>query len=165
VANSHAFAEVARREIANAHQLQFPISIAYLDCDNFKAVNDASGHHVGDEVLRVVARSIAGQLREFDLVARLGGDEFAILLPGASVAMADKAVLRVRRELLAAMARRGWPVTFSIGVITFLTPPADPDEAIRISDCAMYAVKGNGKNRVLHQVFDRRSGLAKASAA
>jgi diguanylate cyclase (GGDEF)-like protein len=165
VANYHAFTEAARREIANAHQLRFPISIAYLDCDNFKAVNDGKGHHVGDELLRVAARNMTKHLRTFDVVARLGGDEFAILLPGAGVVMAGKAIRELRRELLATMAQRGWPVTFSIGVVTFLTPPANTDQALQITDRLMYAVKNNGKDQVLHQVYDKRSGLADAFAA
>jgi len=165
VANYHAFTEATRREIAHARRLLFPISIAYLDCDNFKAINDGNGHHVGDELLRVVARIMKKHLRTYDVVARLGGDEFAILLPGADVVMAGKAIRELRRELLATMAQRGWPVTFSIGVVTFVTPPSDTDQALQITDRLMYAVKNNGKDKVLHRVFDKHSGLADAFAA
>jgi diguanylate cyclase (GGDEF)-like protein len=165
VANYHAFAEAVRREIGNARRLLFPISVAYLDCDNFKSINDTSGHHVGDELLRAAARTMTGHLRKFDMVARLGGDEFAILLPGADIAAARKAIRDVRRALMATMTRRGWPVTFSIGVVTFLSPPAEPDEVIRITDSLMYEVKASGKNHVLHRIFDRHSGLADATAA
>jgi diguanylate cyclase (GGDEF)-like protein len=165
IANNYAFAEAARREIASAHYFQHPISFAYLDCDNFKAINDAKGHKVGDELLRQAARNMTEHVREFDLVARLGGDEFGILLPGAGVALAGSVVQRIRRALLAEMAQGDWRVTFSIGVVTFRTPPADPDEAIRITDSLMYAVKRNGKDSVLHRVFDRRIGLVDASGA
>jgi diguanylate cyclase (GGDEF)-like protein len=165
VANYHSFTEAARREFANAHRLRFPVSIAFLDCDNFKAINDENGHHVGDELLRVAARTMTKHLRTFDVVARLGGDEFAILLPGAGVDMAGKAIRELRRGLLTTMAQRGWPVTFSIGVVTFLTPPRDPDQALQITDRLMYAVKNNGKDQVLQRVFDKRSGLTDAFAA
>jgi len=165
VANSQAFDEVSRVEIARARQMRHPVSVAYMDCDNFKQINDRFGHYTGDELLRVTAQTIISHLRKSDMVARLGGDEFGVLLPDTGVATAKEVIQKVQQELLATMAQRQWPVTFSIGVVTFITPPDGPDEAIRISDQLMYLVKSSGKNSVVHQVFDRQNGLTEAASA
>jgi diguanylate cyclase (GGDEF)-like protein len=152
IANSQAFAEASRREIARAHKHRHPLSVVYIDCDNFKHVNDSMGHPEGDRLLRAVAQTMAGHFRSTDVVARLGGDEFAVLLPEAGEAVARRVVRDVSGALDSAMAQQGWPVTFSIGVVTFLTPPADADHAIHATDLAMYSVKTSGKNNVVHRV-------------
>jgi diguanylate cyclase (GGDEF)-like protein len=141
------------------------LGLLLVDLDRFKQINDHCGHLIGDQVLRAIAEEVQNAASPCDLPCRLGGDEFAILLPGADIAAARKAIRDVRRALMATMTRRGWPVTFSIGVVTFLSPPAEPDEVIRITDSLMYEVKASGKNHVLHRIFDRHSGLADATAA
>ena len=153
IANSQAFAEASRFEIARAQRLRHPLSVVYIDCDNFKQVNDARGHEAGDRLLRTVAQTMAGHVRRNDIVARLGGDEFAVLLPDAGESAAGVVVRNLRGALHSAMSQQGWPVTFSIGVVTFLTPPTDTDQAIRVTDHAMYAVKTSGKDSVVHRVL------------
>jgi diguanylate cyclase (GGDEF)-like protein len=80
VSNARAFFEVAAVELARARRYQRPFTIAYLDLDNFKQVNDRFGHEVGDDLLQIVARTLREGSRASDFVARMGGDEFVVLL-------------------------------------------------------------------------------------
>lgn len=154
-ANAQAFYETARVEFEAARFSGRALSIAYMDCDNFKEINDRLGHSAGDELLRVTAGTVRANVRLRDLVARLGGDEFGLLMPESDFEGARQIVNTVKEELLAAMARRGWNVTFSIGIATFITLPDNVDEAIKASDQLMYEVKSNGKNSIAHEVFGR----------
>lgn len=148
LANRHAFFEAAARDNARCRRHYQPLTIIYIDCDGFKAVNDAWGHQVGDEVLRVVGTTLQQHIRASDTAARLGGDEFAVLLPEMEVNAAEAASVRLRDGLLAAMQQHGWPMTFSLGVATFLPPPDDVDALMRQADDLMYQVKRQGKNAI-----------------
>ncbi|MDQ3906831.1 MAG: GGDEF domain-containing protein [Acidobacteriota bacterium] len=148
--NRRSFFEAAQSEINRARRHRHPFSVAYMDVDNFKELNDTLGHAAGDAVLRAVAQEIRKDVREIDLVARLGGDEFVVLLPETDDEAARAVVSRVRSNLAALAARRGWRVTFSIGVVTWTTPPRTVDVMIRQADDAMYEVKNTGKDRVAH---------------
>jgi diguanylate cyclase (GGDEF)-like protein len=121
-----------------------------MDVDNFKEVNDRYGHSTGDAVLRTVGQTIRATLREVDVIARLGGDEFVILMPETGDSAAEAVVARVRQHVNAVVARGGWPISFSIGVVTWTTPPRTVDFMLKRADDAMYAVKNEGKNRVAH---------------
>jgi diguanylate cyclase (GGDEF)-like protein len=158
VANSQNFEEALHIEIERARRHPRPISVAYMDCDNFKQINDQFGHHTGNEVLKSVATTLTERLRESDVVARLGGDEFAVLLPETSAQAASDLVESLRAALLDRMCQNRWPVTFSIGVVTFITPPESSETAMRLSDDLMYEAKRNGKDMVSHQVVDQRNG-------
>lgn len=151
VANSRYFSELAQAEINRAGRYVHPFTVAYLDLDNFKSVNDAWGHSAGDELLAFVAKTMQENIRSTDSVARLGGDEFGLLLPETDFSAAEVVVRKVQQSLLAAMDRRGWPVTFSIGVVTFITPPDSVDSMIKTADGFMYSVKHGGKNRIVHK--------------
>lgn len=157
VANSRYFAEIAGAEIRRAGRYQHPFTVAYLDIDDFKQVNDTWGHSTGDALLMQVASTIRDNIRSTDTIARLGGDEFAVLLPETGYDASDVVVRKVRESLLAAMRRRGWPVTFSIGVVTFLTPPDGVDGMIKLADGFMYEVKRGGKNSIKHQIIENRA--------
>jgi diguanylate cyclase (GGDEF)-like protein len=144
IANGLAFRERAILEVERSRRWGRPLTLAFVDLDDFKAVNDTRGHGEGDEVLRVAAASLGSALRSTDLLARIGGDEFVILLPetdetGARVVL-DAARSRLRQE----MQRGGWPVTASIGWVTAVEP-VDADSLIRQADAAMYEVKRSGK--------------------
>jgi diguanylate cyclase (GGDEF)-like protein len=152
VANSRHFAEIALQEIRRAGRYMHPFTVAYLDIDDFKRVNDQWGHSTGDALLVLVAGTIRDNIRSTDTVARLGGDEFALLLPETGFEASDVVVRKVRESLVAAMRQQGWPVTFSIGVVTFATPPESVDAMIRAADGFMYEVKHGGKNRILHRL-------------
>ena len=154
VANSRYFAEIAAQEIKRAGRYQHPFTVAYLDIDDFKSVNDEWGHSTGNELLTAVASTIQENIRSTDTVSRLGGDEFAMLLPETSYDAAEVVMQKVHQSLRAAMARNAWPVTFSIGVVTFLTPPDTVDGMIKVADSLMYAVKHGGKNRIQHRQIE-----------
>ena len=130
------------------------MSVAYLDCDNFKAVNDRSGHKEGDRLLESVARTLKAHVRKTDVTGRLGGDEFAIVLANTGHDSAVTVVNKLNRELDALMSSQGWPVTFSIGVGIFPGVPASEDEIISFTDKLMYRVKSSGKNNVLTQILN-----------
>jgi diguanylate cyclase (GGDEF)-like protein len=153
LANRGAFYEQAAGELVRCQRYGHPFTIAYLDCDNFKAINDRLGHQTGDALLCAVAAILQRSVRTSDIVARLGGDEFIVGLveTGSDAALAT--VQRMRQRLSDAMHQQLWPVTFSIGVATFTRPPASVDVLIQCADQLMYAAKQSGKNAVRHAVI------------
>lgn len=146
--NARAFYESATREIERMRRYRHPFSVAYLDFDNFKFINDTLGHSVGDDLIRVVVETLNHELRKTDQAARLGGDEFAILMPETDGKIAPQVMERTRSKLLDSMKGNNWPVTFSIGLATFNKPPNSVDDMIKAADSLMYEAKNNGKNRV-----------------
>jgi diguanylate cyclase (GGDEF)-like protein len=150
-ANGRTFYDHAEQEVRRSERTGRALTLAYLDIDNFKAVNDRLGHPAGDDLLRQVADVIQRQTRAGDLVARLGGDEFAVLLAETDPVGAASALPRLRDTLMRRVAARGWPVSFSIGAATFLRPPCDVDALVRHVDGLMYRVKHGGKNRLIHE--------------
>jgi diguanylate cyclase (GGDEF)-like protein len=156
ISNSRAFGEVVNREIERARRYSHSLSFAYIDLDNFKAVNDRFGHSTGDILLQSVADTIKENIRGTDTAARLGGDEFAILLPETGPKSARLFIERIRERLSRDVQEHGWPVTFSIGVATFMRPPIDVNEAIRIADSLMYSAKNSGKNKIEFRVLGKR---------
>jgi diguanylate cyclase (GGDEF)-like protein len=153
VANARAFLDWASKEVERSRRFPRPITLLYLDCDDFKAVNDKRGHGIGDEVLRAAAQAMQGAVREVDFVARMGGDEFVVLLTETDAAGAEVAARRLRESLREAMAERGWPVTFSVGVATFSAGMDSVEAALREADELMYRAKRGGKNRAAFGVF------------
>lgn len=151
--NARAFYDQAQMELNRSHRSGQPLSIAYIDLDNFKKVNDARGHKEGDRVLKTVVNTLKQTLRGSDLVARLGGDEFAVLLPDTNDVQSRALVKRLQAILLQASEASGWPVTFSIGVLTCLEAPQTLETMIAKADELMYKVKASGKNAVLHSTF------------
>jgi diguanylate cyclase (GGDEF)-like protein len=154
--NSRFFAEIIQQEIDRAIRYQHPLTIAFIDVDNFKSINDQFGHLVGDKVLETVVGSMRQHLRKTDTVARVGGDEFAILLPESTLDVAQITVSKMQHELLNEMRVNHWPVTFSIGVLVFNTPPISADEAINMADKLMYSVKNNGKDNISYMTVSSR---------
>jgi diguanylate cyclase (GGDEF)-like protein len=153
VANNRSFLEFATLELARQRRYYHPLSIAFLDCDNFKRVNDFYGHAKGDELLRRIALTITQTLREVDVVARLGGDEFGILLPESNQKAAAYVVRKLRNALKPIGEQYG--VTFSMGVVTYLQPADSVDQMLHAADKVMYDVKRAGKNSARHKVFGR----------
>lgn len=152
VGNSRYFIELANMEINRAHRYKHPLTVANIDLDNFKTINDRYGHSTGDNLLRLVANTIKNNIRLTDTVARVGGDEFAILLPETGPELAEAITRKVQKINLEIMQKNGWPVTFSIGVVTFINPPSTVDEILKISDNLMYFAKNNGKNTIKYEV-------------
>lgn len=153
-ANSRHFYELAQIELDRTRRSGHHFTIAYVDLDNFKYVNDHFGHAQGDEVLKLVATTAQSHLRTSDMFARLGGDEFAILLADTGQIGAQAAIPKIRLDLLEKMKDQNWPVTFSIGVVTFTKPPATVDDMLHAADELMYSVKTNNKNNVRYETRD-----------
>ena len=144
--NARAFYESLRTQALNSRRTQRPFTLAYFDCDNFKAVNDLYGHQAGDEVLQTLVQLTQASLRRGDVFARLGGDEFALLVSGAVPGNLRGIVERVQRNVGAEFQKRGWPVTLSIGAVTFRRFDLDADAMVRLADDLMFRVKRAGKN-------------------
>jgi diguanylate cyclase (GGDEF)-like protein len=146
------------REIARSQRYARPITLAMLDVDHFKRINDAHGHPAGDAVLRQLVASCARMLRPADLVGRIGGEEFALLLPETDERAALLTIDRVRCSIAAADFDIGADaplrVTASFGVAT-LSPDDDAASWMKRADRALYAAKQAGRNRV--EMADTRS--------
>lgn len=153
-ANRRAFLESAGIELNRARRYRRPLTVAYLDIDDFKQVNDRLGHSAGDALLCSVVKTAQEHLRAIDLFARLGGDEFGLLLPETGYQAAQIVLRKIQKSLLIAVEKEGWPVTFSIGAVTWLSLPSTTDEVIRQADLLMYSVKSGGKNEIRHEQID-----------
>jgi len=146
--NTRFFHELAQMEINRSFRYQRTFTLAFIDVDNFKTINDTFGHMEGDTVLRAIATNIKAHLRKTDFVARVGGDEFAVLLPETNQQTAPIVISNMQRTLLKEMNENGWAVTFSIGVLTLTAPQVTVDEMLGRADQLMYKVKNNGKNNI-----------------
>ncbi len=153
LANRRAFFEYGEREINRCRRTGFPLTLALMDLDQFKAVNDRLGHLVGDDLLRTVATVLKSKTRKTDIVARLGGDEFAVLLTDAGEPVAFRILEKLQLDLCKTVAERNWDVTLSIGMVTYSTPPGSLDSALLESDRLMYRAKNQGRNQILHKMF------------
>ncbi|HNV46779.1 MAG TPA: diguanylate cyclase [Spirochaetota bacterium] len=151
--NSRSFYELAEIEIDRSRRSKLPITIAYFDVDGFKQVNDRMGHPEGDRLLKAIASALGACVRRIDMAARLGGDEFAVLLPLDDFPAAQAAIARIRERLLDTV-RGTWPVTFSVGAITYAAPPSTVSEMVTAADELMYGVKKSGKNDIRHITKD-----------
>ncbi len=153
VMNLRAFNTFSTSEIERSYRYKHVFSVAYMDIDNFKEVNDTFGHAVGDDVLKVVAITMQEFVRSTDVVARVGGDEFVIFLPETDADAAKTVMNKIHDILNRVMKRNEWPVTFSIGAITFLDAPRDFDEMMKKTDHLMYDAKKEGKNMLKHETY------------
>ncbi len=152
LANSREFRDQANRELNRAQRICAPVSVVYLDCDNFKQVNDTRGHCEGDRLLKEVGTAMREGIRATDVAARMGGDEFAILMPSTTRDEAEVVVQRIRERLSSLSNFNEWPVTFSIGVIVYQSIPDSVDEMIRGADNLMYEVKRDQKDAVAYKL-------------
>ena len=123
VFNSRFFHDLAQMELDRFKRYGHIFSIAYLDLDNFKIVNDKWGHAAGDVALQEASHCIQKSIRRTDVLARLGGDEFALLLPETDLETSRTVCLKIQKGLLEEMQSKNWPVTVSIGVLTCHAAP------------------------------------------
>jgi diguanylate cyclase (GGDEF)-like protein/PAS domain S-box-containing protein len=139
-------------ELARSDRQATPVSIAMIDLDHFKHINDTHGHMVGDEVLREVSRRLTEAVRVYDRVGRFGGEEFVVVLPGATQAEAQDAAERIRRDISRdPVETAAGPVTItaSLGVVTRQGELANDATSLLVAaDTALYTSKEGGRDRV-----------------
>ncbi|MCF8094092.1 MAG: GGDEF domain-containing protein [Desulfobacteraceae bacterium] len=148
LANRRYFKERYEEEFALSQRHEFPLSLAMMDLDHFKQVNDTLGHNAGDEVLKVFAWVLGQNCRLEDFPARFGGEEFIIFLPHTA---ADKALVfgnRIRETLsgMDILENPQWKVTISVGIAQQKIEDT-PEGLIKRADEALYAAKRQGRNR------------------
>jgi diguanylate cyclase (GGDEF)-like protein len=152
--NRRHFYLLSDQEIERARSTGQSFTVAYFDLDGFKEVNDTLGHVHGDKLLNLVADTVAKNIRGKDLFARLGGDEFAILQPDTNPTDAEECLARLWKVLGSETTANGFPVTYSIGVVTFNKAPENIEAMIHRADELMYKVKLTGKNSIRYEVVD-----------
>lgn len=146
--------EVLQREFDESLRTGSPLSVAFIDLDEFKLVNDRHGHLVGDEVLRRFTGTLEGLLRKSDLLARYGGEEFLIVLGNCDAATAGRTLQRildeVTREPMAMADGEPVRITFSAGIACHGDGErfASARELLRAADEALYGAKRDGRNRI-----------------
>jgi diguanylate cyclase len=149
--NRRAFLRRLEDEVARVQRYGYPLSLALIDMDGFKAINDKYGHAAGDEVLRVFATNVLSTFRHHDMVARYGGEEFAVLLPNTDREGATRALEKVRKRTEKSSFHsdgRTLPMpTFSAG-ISLYKPGETPSSLIERADKALYQAKRMGRNRI-----------------
>jgi len=133
--------------IALSHRAGQPLSVALIDVDRFKAINDRFGHDTGDAVLRRLGELMGLQLRGGDVLGRWGGEEFLLFAPGAPVRAAAELAERVRRTVATHAFAHGEPVTISLGLAQ-CSAEDDLAALVKRADLALYQAKRNGRNRV-----------------
>jgi diguanylate cyclase (GGDEF)-like protein len=151
--NSRAFMKVLDQEITRSLRYHHPISLVYLDIDNFKTVNDLFGHNVGDRVLATISHVIRNSIRQNDSLGRLGGDEFAILLVETGPDEACTAVSKLQETLMLAIKKNNWPISLSFGVLSCTETFCTPEKMISLADQLMYSVKKSTKNNAKFAIY------------
>jgi diguanylate cyclase (GGDEF)-like protein len=151
--NRQYFHESLKREISRARRYRRCLSLAMLDIDGFKAINDTYGHLAGDAVLKDFAALIAANIRQSDLLARYGGDEFALILPEANPADAHSVCEKLRTLVAThtfSFEEKTVPVTTSIGLQSYTDSAGETslDTLIAAADARLYEAKQAGRNRI-----------------
>ncbi len=144
IPNRRGFAQLAARSLNLCQRRQLPASLAYLDLDKFKAINDNFGHAEGDRALKLFSDQMQASFRDSDVYGRLGGDEFVVLLTGSDITTATEIIDRFSQDLLLAIKREqlDYSINFSHGLIDCNTSQAfNIDEALREADRLMYQNK------------------------
>jgi diguanylate cyclase (GGDEF)-like protein len=167
--NAATWERLATAEIARAVRTRSSLAMALLDIDRFKVINDTYGHLVGDQVLKEIARTLTGQLREYDLAGRFGGEEFSLLLPQTRDVDAIRIAERIRSgiaglSVIAPGATGGErvQVTVSIGVAALDSGSERKfPQLLAAADAAMYRAKSGGRDQV--QMISTTRGLSAVS--
>lgn len=152
-ANEKRFHESIQLERSRALRYKHPLTLMYVDVDDFEHIGEHSGGRPGDELLRLVATTIRDNIRSIDTLGHIGGGEFGILLVESKTDQAQSVIGRIREDLLAAAQQDNWPVTFSFGAVTFFSPVVPVDEMIRMVDALMATVRSEGKNAIKYEVY------------
>ncbi len=144
--NRRAGMERVSREIALGRAQSKPLSVAFLDVDHFKKINDTHGHQVGDEVLREISGLIAREVRVGDCAIRYGGEEILVVLPATNATQAVAVIDRLRSALhVQRLSSKQIAVTFSAGIAEYSS--GDRRKLLAVADKALYAAKNAGRDR------------------
>ena len=155
VGNRRRFQLSMTRMVAHAQQAGVPLSLAMVDVDHFKKINDVHGHPIGDRVLLCVAQKLAKAVRQTDVVARYGGEEFALLLANVSAVDVEARLKQLLVEIAASsyeydVLGRKEKVTFTVSCgLTDFTPGDTEDDFVKRADEALYDAKHKGRNRLV----------------
>lgn len=152
--NRQALIDAIEAELSRAKRFGRPFSLAILDCDGFKQINDAMGHLVGDDVLRRIADSLRNQTRRYDCAGRWGGDEFLIVLSELDQDGAHLVAERIRAAMRHDVEREHPSLTFSMGIITIRDPDQDWECYVRRADEAMYTAKRIGRDQTCFDIIE-----------
>jgi diguanylate cyclase (GGDEF)-like protein len=151
VANRPALLAVLFDEVDRANRYERPLSVAFVDIDHFKAVNDTYGHAAGDEVLRGVAQILRGNLRATDTIGRYGGEEFMLILTETGVddgaLLTEKLRQLIERTRFTVEGNPDLQVTISVGIAGGFGNSLRGDLLVRDADAAMYSAKSLGRNQ------------------
>jgi diguanylate cyclase (GGDEF)-like protein len=146
--NRRSFEMQLERDLHLATRMRQPLSLIMLDVDNFKRVNDSSGHEAGDMALRTLAECLREELRGVDSAARFGGDEFAVILPQADLEGAVLVAERLRARIAQTDVAGFGAISASFGIATFPLHASSRDTLVVAADRALYSAKHAGRNRV-----------------
>lgn len=152
LSNRRAFFENLDREIGRSRRFDGDLSLAVLDIDHFKTVNDTFGHDAGDQVLCCFARLLLAEFRIFDSIGRIGGEEFALLFPQTSLHEATLAcdrILKTVKETIIPTDRGEITITLSAGLTEFRTTDTSGRELLKRADSLLYNAKDCGRNRLI----------------
>lgn len=157
LANRRYFLETLETELARSRRYHTPLSLAILDIDHFKHINDTLGHDAGDRVLCDLGKLLVSELRTFDGIGRLGGEEFAILFPNTTAANAELACERViaaigTREVMTDEGSTRY--TASFGLTDAGDDTADGQAFLKAADKLLYQAKADGRNRIVTRPHD-----------
>jgi diguanylate cyclase (GGDEF)-like protein/PAS domain S-box-containing protein len=151
--NRHHFWQLANAEMARVQRYKRPLSVAMIDADHFKGINDVHGHDVGDLVLRMIVDTCHDSLRKNDVLARYGGEEFVVMLPETPLEGARAVMERVRERIestsLELEQGKRVQITVSIGLADIENPDDGIDTLLKRADAALYGAKRKGRNQVL----------------
>ena len=161
--NSATWEREAAAEVARAVRTASPLAVALLDLDRFKQINDTYGHLIGDEVLRQIADTMTGVLREYDVAGRFGGEEFVMLLPQTrapdAFKIADRVRGRIGRQPIVTTSGEQVAVTVSIGVAALDAGSSrELTDLLAAADAALYRAKASGRDQV--QMISTSRGLS-----
>jgi diguanylate cyclase (GGDEF)-like protein/PAS domain S-box-containing protein len=159
--NRRHFIELIEKEISRAKRSRTPLSVAMIDIDHFKRINDAYGHPIGDSVIKALVAIFKNDLRPYDFLGRLGGEEFAIAMVECDLQEAFTVSERLRERVMNHVIKaddQNINITISVGVAEISGDMESFESIINRADEALYLAKSLGRNRVEKALFEKRNG-------
>lgn len=152
LSNRRPFLKTLETEFARARRFKHPLSVAMIDIDHFKRVNDTYGHDAGDRVLRAMSAMLINEFRSIDMLGRLGGEEFAVVFPETDIAGAEVAcdrLMKAIRDAIIPVSGKQISITVSIGIARASDETLDGAGILKRADELLYDAKNGGRDRVV----------------